>query len=56
MGYPSALTARTWGYYDVLFKGRTFEFQALVGIKVVFRELLILSNAQRSASQRCWTS
>jgi 2-methylcitrate dehydratase len=22
MGYPSALTAKTWGYYDVLFKGK----------------------------------
>jgi len=27
MGYPSALTARTWGFYDVLFKGRPFTFQ-----------------------------
>lgn len=26
MGYPSALTAKTWGYYDVLFKGKPFEF------------------------------
>ncbi len=26
MGYPSALTAETWGYYDVLFKGKAFEF------------------------------
>jgi 2-methylcitrate dehydratase len=26
MGYPSALTAKTWGYYDVLFKGRPFTF------------------------------
>ena len=25
MGYPSALSAKTWGYYDVLFKGRPFE-------------------------------
>jgi len=24
MGYPSALTAKTWGYYDVMFKGREF--------------------------------
>jgi aconitate hydratase 2/2-methylisocitrate dehydratase/2-methylcitrate dehydratase len=22
MGYPSALTAKTWGFYDVLFKGQ----------------------------------
>jgi 2-methylcitrate dehydratase len=27
MGYPSALTARTWGFYDVLFKGNEFRFQ-----------------------------
>ncbi len=27
MGYPSALTARTWGFYDVLFKGKPFKFQ-----------------------------
>ena len=26
MGYPSALSAKTWGYYDVLFKGRPFTF------------------------------
>lgn len=27
MGYPSALTAPTWGFYDVLFKGQSFKFQ-----------------------------
>jgi 2-methylcitrate dehydratase len=27
MGYPTALTARTWGFYDVLFKGQPFRFQ-----------------------------
>jgi 2-methylcitrate dehydratase len=26
MGYPSALTAKTWGFYDVLFKGQPFVF------------------------------
>ena len=26
MGYPSALSAKTWGYYDVLFKSRPFSF------------------------------
>lgn len=26
MGYPSALTAKTWGWYDVLFKGKPFAF------------------------------
>ena len=27
MGYPSALTADVWGFYDVLFKGKEFGFQ-----------------------------
>ena len=27
MGYPSALTAKTWGFYDVLFRGKEFKFQ-----------------------------
>jgi len=27
MGYPSALTAKTWGFYDVSFKGQPFSFQ-----------------------------
>ena len=26
-GYPSALTAKTWGFYDVAFKGQRFKFQ-----------------------------
>ena len=31
MGYPSALSAKTWGYYDVLFKGNEFGFQRPYG-------------------------
>ena len=27
MGYPTALTAKTWGFYDVSFKGERFKFQ-----------------------------
>jgi 2-methylcitrate dehydratase len=27
MGYPSALSAKTWGFYDVSFKGNKFKFQ-----------------------------
>src|SRR6202789_3854745 len=27
MGYPSVLTAKTWGFYDVSFKGKAFTFQ-----------------------------
>ncbi|MGH8077227.1 MAG: MmgE/PrpD family protein, partial [Lysobacter sp.] len=27
VGYPSALTAKTWGFYDVAFNGKAFEFE-----------------------------
>jgi len=35
MGYPSALTAKTWGFYDVLFKGKPFRFQRPFGTYVM---------------------
>ena len=35
MGYPSALTAKTWGFYDVLFKGKPFRFQRPFGSYVI---------------------
>ena len=35
MGYPSALTAKTWGFYDVLFKGEPFRFQRPYGSYVM---------------------
>ncbi len=35
MGYPSALTAKTWGFYDVLFKGKPFRFQRPYGSYVM---------------------
>ncbi|MBA3624427.1 MAG: 2-methylcitrate dehydratase, partial [Methylibium sp.] len=31
MGYPSVLSAKTWGFYDVLFKGQPFKFQRPYG-------------------------
>lgn len=31
MGYPSALTAPGWGFYDVLFHGKPFKFQRPYG-------------------------
>jgi 2-methylcitrate dehydratase len=41
MGYPSALSAKTWGYYDVLFKGKPFSlpqpFAAYVMENVLFK-------------------
>ncbi|ALS61110.1 bifunctional 2-methylcitrate dehydratase/aconitate hydratase [Pandoraea norimbergensis] len=35
MGYPSVLTAKTWGFYDVLFKGKPFAFQRPYGSYVM---------------------
>lgn len=35
MGYPSALSAKTWGFYDVLFKGKKFTFQRPYGSYVM---------------------
>jgi 2-methylcitrate dehydratase len=35
MGYPSVLTAKTWGFYDVSFKGEEFRFQRRYGSYVM---------------------
>ncbi len=35
MGYPSALTAEQWGFYDVLFKGNAFELRRDYGSYVM---------------------
>lgn len=35
MGYPSALSAPTWGFYDVCFNGRRFAFQRAYGSYVM---------------------
>ena len=43
MGYPSALTAKTWGYYDVLFKGNAFKFQRDYGSYVMENILFKIS-------------
>lgn len=43
MGYPSALTAKTWGFYDVLFKGRPFTFQRPYGSYVMENVLFKIS-------------
>jgi 2-methylcitrate dehydratase len=43
MGYPSALTAKTWGFYDVLFKGRAFAFQRGYGSYVMENVLFKIS-------------
>ncbi len=43
MGYPSALTAQTWGFYDVLFKGNAFKFQRPYGTYVMENVLFKIS-------------
>jgi 2-methylcitrate dehydratase len=43
MGYPSALTAPIWGFYDVLFKGKPFKFQRPYGSYVMENVLFKLS-------------
>jgi len=43
MGYPSALTAKTWGFYDVSFKGQPFKFQRDYGTYVMENVLFKIS-------------
>jgi len=43
MGYPSALTAKVWGFYDVLFRGREFAFQRDYGSYVMENVLFKIS-------------
>jgi 2-methylcitrate dehydratase len=43
MGYPSVLTAKTWGFYDVLFKGKPFKFQRRFGSYVMENVLFKIS-------------
>lgn len=43
MGYPSALTAKTWGFYDVSFRGQPFKFQRPYGSYVMENVLFKVS-------------
>ncbi|GAB3014923.1 bifunctional 2-methylcitrate dehydratase/aconitate hydratase [Niabella terrae] len=43
MGYPSVLTAKTWGFYDVSFKGQPFKFQRSYGSYVMENILFKIS-------------
>ncbi|MGH8678690.1 MAG: bifunctional 2-methylcitrate dehydratase/aconitate hydratase [Burkholderiales bacterium] len=43
MGYSSVLTTKTWGFYDVLFKGKAFEFQRPYGSYVMENVLFKIS-------------
>ena len=43
LGYPSSLTAPTWGFYDVNFEGKEFEFQREFGSYVMENILFKIS-------------
>jgi 2-methylcitrate dehydratase len=43
MGYPSALTAKVWGFYDALFRGNEFKFQRPYGSYVMEHVLFKIS-------------
>src|SRR5580704_12339904 len=43
MGYPTALSAPLWGFYDVLFRGKSFAFQRTYGSYVMENVLFKIS-------------
>ena len=43
MGYPTALSAPLWGFYDVLFRGKTFSIQRAYGSYVMENVLFKIS-------------
>ncbi|MGO4815778.1 2-methylcitrate dehydratase, partial [Cupriavidus sp. 2MCAB6] len=43
MGYPSVLTAKTWGFYDASFRGQEFKFQRPYGSYVMEHVLFKIS-------------
>ncbi|KAI6046046.1 MmgE/PrpD family-domain-containing protein [Pisolithus marmoratus] len=43
MGLPSVLTAKQWGFYDVLFKGEEFQFQMPYGSYIMENVLFKIS-------------
>ena len=51
MGIPSVLTAKTWGFYDVSFKGNHFKFQRPYGSYVMENVLFKISYPAEFHSQ-----
>jgi len=43
VGYPSALSVKTWGFYDISFKGKQFEFERPFGSYVMENVLFKIS-------------
>jgi hypothetical protein len=53
MGYPSALTAKTWGFYDVLFNGKPFALSQPYGTYVMENVLFKISYPAEFHGQTC---
>jgi 2-methylcitrate dehydratase len=53
MGYPSALSAKTWGFYDVSFKGNKFKFQRPYASYVMENVLFKISFCRIPFANRC---
>ncbi len=51
MGYPSVLSAKTWGFYDVSFRGNEFKFQRPYGSYVMENVLFKISYPAEFHSQ-----
>ncbi len=51
MGYPAALTAKTWGFYDSSFRGKSFVFQRPYGSYVMENVLFKISYPAEFHSQ-----
>ena len=51
MGYPTVLTAKTWGFYDSLFRGEHFKFQRPYGSYVMENVLFKVSYPAEFHSQ-----
>ena len=51
MGYPSVLTAKTWGFYDVLFKGIRLSFRDLMAV-TLWRTCCSRSPFRQSSTRR----
>jgi 2-methylcitrate dehydratase len=51
MGYPTALSAPVWGFYDVLFRGNAFAFQRAYGSYVMENVLFKISYPAEFHSQ-----
>lgn len=51
MGYPSVLTAKTWGFYDASFRGESFKFQRSYGSYVMENVLFKISYPAEFHSQ-----